>query len=167
MDLHEYYSSYLRGSLFSGFLTLTGFLFSVMTFIVINLNKELYASPYYLKKIKELRKYRKDIPIYASLKRVSKFFVISVFLSLITAISHLTIGLINSNWAAIVCLALSGLSIILLLLVINVIRENINALFVYLEAKAEEDLQALSTDKEEATNKEVPAAGPAEPKEHP
>ena len=43
-ELHVYFAEHLRGSLFSGFLTLGGFLLSLQMFIVVKIKEDLYDS---------------------------------------------------------------------------------------------------------------------------
>ena len=42
--IYDFYASNLRGSFFTGFLALGGFLMSAKTFIIVNMKKEVYDS---------------------------------------------------------------------------------------------------------------------------
>jgi hypothetical protein len=45
--LTTFYIQNLRASLFSGFLTLAGFLFTIKTFLIIRLNQDIYGDKEY------------------------------------------------------------------------------------------------------------------------
>ncbi|RXL80627.1 hypothetical protein EO238_31745, partial [Citrobacter sp. AAK_AS5] len=54
-----------------------------------------------------MRQINPDLTQYGPLRRFSQFLFWSVLLSLITAISQLTVGLYPSPWSAVVCLGLA------------------------------------------------------------
>src|SRR4051794_31887384 len=88
----QFYATNLRGSLFSGFLTLTGFLFTVKTFLVINMKKELYDTQAYRDRHEAYLSTNPDLKLYAPLRRLSRWLLAAVVSSLVTAVSQLTVG---------------------------------------------------------------------------
>ncbi|MCK6586798.1 MAG: hypothetical protein L6Q76_04345, partial [Polyangiaceae bacterium] len=71
-EFHEFYAHSMRGSLFTGFLTLSGFLFSVNTFIVVNMKKELYDHVSYFEKVTRLQGVNPNLTFYGPLRRLSR-----------------------------------------------------------------------------------------------
>jgi hypothetical protein len=80
-SFHQFYAQNLRASLFTGFFTLSGFLFSVKAFMVINMKKDIYESPAYLSRLERLRKVNKDLSSYGPLSRLSKLLFWTVMAS--------------------------------------------------------------------------------------
>jgi hypothetical protein len=140
-DFSHFFADKLRGSLFSGFLTLTGFLFAVKTFVVINMKKELYDTESYRARV--WPDAPRDTPtVYGPLRRLSTFLLVAVMLSMTTAVSQLTIGLIEQIWATVICLALAVATIILLAVILYVIKCNLATWFALLEAEAKSKRQS-------------------------
>src|SRR5262245_31540304 len=54
----DFYARNLRGSLFTGFLTLSGFLLSAKTFIVVKMKESLYEQDFYTRRLEMHRKQR-------------------------------------------------------------------------------------------------------------
>lgn len=131
--LCQFYAANLRGSLFSGFLTLTGFLFAIKTFIVLNMKKEVYETAEYHVRVAEMRQVNPTLRIYGPLTRLSDFLFWSIVFSLVASVSQLTIGLIPAKWAVVVCLSAAVVAIGLLLASLLLIRMNLNSLFEILE----------------------------------
>ncbi len=135
----EFYSDNLRASLFSGFLTLSGFLFSVKTFIVINIKRELYDSELYRRRILDLRKVNPNLPFYGPLVRLSHLLFSSVVLSLTTAVAQLTLGFIQSPVTVAICLLLAATTIVVLAKVMFIIRSNLLQWIGFYEKLAEDE----------------------------
>lgn len=136
--LFDFYASNLRASLFSGFLTLTGFLFSVKTFLIVNLKKEVYENAKYKQRVSERRQLNKAITTFGPLRRFSNLLLATIIASLTTSVSQLTIGIIHSNISAIVCLTFAVATIILLSICLFVSAKNLSDWFGFLEAESVE-----------------------------
>lgn len=126
-SLIDGYQSNLRGNFFTGFLTIGSFLLSLKTFIVVKLKEGVYDSESYKKLFAERTQGQKGADIYAPLKNISHLLFGTILSAIITAILHVTLGLMN-NWLAIlVCVFAVVFSIVLLLISLVLIRRNITS----------------------------------------
>jgi len=150
----HFYAASLRASLFSGFLTLTGFLFTVKTFIVIHIKKEIYDTEGYLSRVTSRRLLNKNLSVYGPLQRLSSLLFWSVVVSLVTATSQLTIGLWPEWWAAALCICFAVATIVLLLTDLVIIRRNLTEWFRFLEDSAKKKQDAALA--QSATTASVP-----------
>ncbi len=132
-DVLGIYSDRLRSSLFAGFLSVSGFLLSLKTFVVIKLKEGLYDSPQYRMRHASLAEDHSLGGLYAPLVRLTHLLFASILASFITSASQLTIGLISSWVAAAVCLSLSSVTIVLLVVVLFQIRANLSDWFSCLD----------------------------------
>lgn len=97
--LLEVYDNQLRTALFGGLITVAAFLFSLKTFIVVNMKDNIYDKEEYQSDIRSKNeKYQKKIKIYEPLRRLSRLLYLSVWFSMVSAIMHVTIGYIDSYW---------------------------------------------------------------------
>ncbi len=103
----SFYAEALRPNLFAGFLTLCAFLFSVKTFLLVTLQKDVYGTPSYGARVKKLKELKPSLSRYGQLKRLNGTIFWAVVLTFVAAVLQLTIGLFNCNWAAAVCVAVS------------------------------------------------------------
>lgn len=134
-----FYGENLRGSLFVGFLTIGGFLFSLKTFIIIKMKENVYDHKYYRERVENQRNLNKEISYYGPLKRLSKMLFASVLVSIITAVLQFTIGLIPDPLAVIICVWASCFSVALLVSSLLAIKNNLDNWFVFLEESSNKD----------------------------
>lgn len=135
-SLELFYGEKLRASLFSGFMTMAGFLFAMKTFIVVNLNKEVYQHEEYQRRVDEMRDINPALDYFGPLRRLSRFLIVSVVSALFTAVAQLTIGLIEHRIAVLVCLSLAVITVILFAVNIGLIALNLREWFKFLESDA-------------------------------
>lgn len=143
-DFTKFYGDKLRGSLFAGFLTLGGFLLSLKTFIVVNMKKEVFESPVYKKEWEEQKKLDTSNVMdkrYTPLRYLSGVLYAAILSCLSTAVLQLTVGLVNSFLAALVCLWAVSVSLLLLAWALWLIRSNLIRMFDYLDAQDDESDQ--------------------------
>ncbi|MHC4880577.1 MAG: hypothetical protein ACYTGL_29350 [Planctomycetota bacterium] len=133
--VYQFFADNLRDSLFSGFLALAGFLFSAKTFIVIHMKEKLYDSSEYKNKFEKLRRVNPALTKYGPLRRLSSFLFWSVLCSLITALLQLTVGLIEEEWAAWLCLSAAVVAILTLAASMILVSLNLRAWLAGLEQK--------------------------------
>ncbi|WP_273022901.1 hypothetical protein [Rheinheimera sp.] len=119
------YQLNLRGNFFTGFLTIGSFLLSLKTFIVVKLKEGVYDSADYKKRFAEQNPDNSKADIYAPLKNISHLLFGTILSSLITAIFHVTLGLLDYWWAILICIFSVVFSIVLLLISLVLIRSNI------------------------------------------
>jgi hypothetical protein len=132
-SLHDTYAMAMRTGLFSGFMTVTGFLLTAHAFIVVHMKKEFYDQEFYRKRIEEARQLNKNHSYYGALSRLSKLLTFSVAMSLATAVSQFSVGLIHRNWAALICMALASITAFVLGVSIFIIRANLKQWFADIE----------------------------------
>lgn len=132
-----YYQTNLRASFFTGFLTLSGFLMSLKTFIIVNMKKEVYDGDEYEKVWKASNRLSQvDSPRYEPLAQLANVLYGAIVSCATTAILQLTLGLWESLVAALVCVLAVAVSIIYLWQVLSRIRANLNMMFEYLNEKS-------------------------------
>lgn len=142
LEFYQFYAANLRTGLFSGFLTLSGFLLAMKTLVVIQLRKELYDTKFYRTRVVKLRALNGGITVYGPLRRFGLLLVTAIALSLTTSVAQFTVGLVAADWAAAICLSLAGLTALVLLVALAVLRNNLGDLFLFWEEEAEEKIKA-------------------------
>lgn len=148
---YAFYAANLRGSLFSGFLTLGSFLVAVNTFIVVNMKKELYDTAAYREQVQSRRQLSAAngkpcrVTFFGPLRRLSGCLFWAIVFALLTAVSQLTIGLIPSRWTAAACIGLAALTILILLALLLIVRLNLSCWFGFMEAEAEKQASKVAT----------------------
>lgn len=93
------YDSFLRQSLFTGFLTLGGFLLSMKTFILVNVKKDVYDSDAYTKFLKDCEGNGIQVERYTALYELQRGLTLSIVLCLLASASQFTFGLLSYWWA--------------------------------------------------------------------
>lgn len=131
--LVPFFAGSLRGSLFAGFLTVGGFLFSLKTFIIVKLKESVYDHKGYEKRVIEQRELNPAISFYGPLRRLSHLLFVAVLASILTAVLQLTVGLINHWIAVLVCIWAAVFSVILLIIALILIKRNLDQWFQFLE----------------------------------
>ncbi|HEY1189627.1 MAG TPA: hypothetical protein VGE74_18415 [Gemmata sp.] len=129
------YATGMRNSLFTGFLTLCGFLMSAKTFIVVNMKKEVYDRKLYQENFRVQQKLKPGVTLYGPLQSLATLLTANVALSLLTAASQFTIGLIPSVWAAAWCVGVAAVTLIFLGVSLALIRRNLKMMFHWLEVE--------------------------------
>jgi hypothetical protein len=135
-----FYGTSLRGSLFSGFLGLGGFLLSLKTFIVVKMKEGLYDHKLYRARHAEAKKANptKALPLFAQLGKLRTLLFASIISSLLTAVLQITVGLADNDAAAAICLGAGGFTLALLGRSLYEINGNLRRWFEYLEIDADE-----------------------------
>lgn len=134
--LFAFYAASLRAPLFTGFLTLAGFLLAATTFIVLQMKKELYEKGYYAGRVSRGKAFGGTGAVYAPLRRLGHVLMACVSLALLSSVSQLTIGLIESSITACICIALATLAVLGLSWSIYLVWGNLNTLFREWEKQA-------------------------------
>lgn len=134
-DVNQFYEKNLRASLFTGFLTMGGFLLSLKTGILIKIKESLYDNKAYIATVEQLRSINPKLTQYGPLKRLSRVLSFSVFFCLLSAASQFSIGLLMNSWSSAFCLGLSAFSMSMLIASFLVIQLNLREWFKFLEKK--------------------------------
>lgn len=135
------YDAKLQTPLFTGFLTLGGFLLTLKTGLLMRLKSDLYDNGTYRKQVVAMNNLAvpgQRISVFGPLQRLGSFLIVVVLMSLGTSVSQLTIGFIPSKLAAMFCLALAAVTISLVFAAWIEIRNNLQRWFSLLEEEAAE-----------------------------
>ena len=144
--LFDLYQSKLQAPLFTGFLTVGGFLLTLKTFVLIKLKEEVYESSFYQDKVlKERRELNDKLTLYGPLARLGSLLVFSVLSALVTAVSQLSIGFIPRTSAAAFCLGVAVTSLALVFQSWFHIRENLIRWFELLDEKDAEQRKSAAS----------------------
>lgn len=100
----EVYIAAFRAPLFTGFLTMTAFVFSVKAFLVINLYKDVYSEEGYQLWIVSAREVNPRLTFFGPLRRLMRVMMWTVAVCFGASVVQLTVGCIRQNWAAVFCL---------------------------------------------------------------
>jgi hypothetical protein len=167
----------LRGSLFTGFFTVAGFLLSAKTLVILNMKKEIYEKDPYLTKIhtndwsntpqaKKLSKLSRSecggSEVYRPLSQIGTLLSINIILALITSFSQITFGLVECGTCIILCLSLALATALLLACSVLLMWLNFQALYWDWERLAQIELEKKwnSSIEEFHTRIIEPEAGP-------
>ena len=127
IDIETYKA--IRGSLFTGFFTVAGFLLSAKTLVILNMKKEVYEKDYYLAQIhmadwtrtehtKKMNKSPRSecfgSQVYQPLAQIGTLLSVNILLALVTAFSQITLGLLECKACIVLCLSFSLATAILL-----------------------------------------------------
>ncbi|WP_147468477.1 hypothetical protein [Corallococcus interemptor] len=132
IDVYDFYSKNMRGSLFSGFLTLGGFLLSLKTFVVVKMKEGLYDNKAYRTRHKRRQTLLKT-DLYNPLINLSHLLYYSILACIATSVSQLTLGLFPRWWSAAGCASLATFAVVLLAMSLREIKGNLDTWFECLE----------------------------------
>lgn len=132
-DLYCFYSSKMQTPLFTGFLTLGGFLLTLKTFVLIKLKEGLYDHKKYQEHHNKRKLLNSELTYYGPLSRLGNFLILSVLFALLTSFFQFTFGFIDSNLIAAIALSLAFTTSIIVLFAWWNIRRNLNYWFELLE----------------------------------
>lgn len=131
----DYYARNMRGSLFTGFLTVGSFLLSLKAFIVVKLKENIFDSEGYKDKLKDRRKLNPTLTLYGPLKRLSLLIFLSIASAISAAISQLTVGLVEQWEATFFCLFVSMFAMGMLVSTLLLIKSTLDEWLDYLEVE--------------------------------
>lgn len=142
----KFYEDKMRASLFTGFFTLSGFLLSAKTFIILNLKKEVFSTKTYLKRVKEQSPLAKNqqIEVYRPLRDVGTVLLMNVALCLLSSIAQFSLGLIGAKIAVAICLALAAAAAGMLGFSLFIIARNLHGMYDHFEDEAKAEIEKLS-----------------------
>lgn len=147
----------IRGSLFTGFFTVAGFLLSAKTLVILNMKKEVYEKEHYLKKLhqdhwagvendtKRARAARGSCPplptVYRPLSQIGTLLSANIVLSLLTSFAQITLGLAEKRWTVVLCMATAISTACLLACSVFLMWQNFRALYKVWEGQAQDELE--------------------------
>jgi len=128
-----FFQEKMRQPLFAGFLTASTFLFSLKTFIVVNMKQHVYGTPEYEREWRGKLALNPSMKRYEPLRNFALLLFLSVLVSLACAISQFTIGLVDAPLAAFLCLALSIWSLLMIFFSLILLQMNLRSWFRFLD----------------------------------
>ncbi|UST65941.1 hypothetical protein NF673_09375 [Pseudomonas moraviensis] len=143
--IYDFYAGNLRGSFFTGFLALGGFLMSAKTFIIVNMKKEVYDSATYEEKWLhglQLNGADKYETLFYPLRRLSNIIFYTIASCFIASVAQLTLGLFKNIPSVMVCFFLVIVAICFLMLSLFLIKKNLATMFDHLDEKSLKKMEA-------------------------
>ncbi len=108
-DLITFYRS-IRSGIMTSSLTVGAFLFTMKSFIVLNMKKEVYDQPAYHDIVRFRRSKGKNERLYHGLGQLKVLLYWSILAALLNALAQVTLGYIAKPWAVLVALGFTLLS---------------------------------------------------------
>lgn len=118
----QYYQETFRAPLFTGFLTLTGFLFSVKAFLFANLQKEIYQDPDYQARVFEVKKLDDRAQVTTPLRTLNRKLYWCILFTFAASMSQFSIGLFDNWLAASTCVLLALCGVIAVVVALFAVR---------------------------------------------
>lgn len=125
----KYYAENLRAGLFTGFLTMSSFLLTMTTFVIMNLKEKYYDTDAYKKRVVKRRSLGSKRSYYSPLRNLGTALIVTIALSFTASVAQFTIGLHDAQWSVLVCATLAGLAILALGFNLFQILQNMRVLF--------------------------------------
>ncbi len=128
-----------RGNLFSGFVSMGSVLLAMKTFIVVRLQEKLYSKERYVKLYRENNDGSID-NLYAPLRNLSDFFIVSVIACVAAGIIQIAVGgEINGPWRVGIVVGLTIGGLVMLVSSWWLLRQNLRCYFEHLEREIKEE----------------------------
>lgn len=125
---HGIYKEYFLTPAFSGFLSISGFIFAMHSFVITKMKEGVYDTKHYEETLqKAANRHMKSVPRYGTLKELHFKLMACVYICLSAAASQLVLGYIP--WAWMVSAALCLIAIWILLRAISAMKANMKYLF--------------------------------------
>lgn len=134
-EIIKFYGNNLRGNLFSGFLALGGFIFSLKAFILVTMKQNVYDSENYQAKWIEVNGLENTQAYFLPLKELNAVLYMTVLLSIISAIVNITVGLLPNISVVYICIFMSIVATVYLMRSLWLIKGNLDTWFEYLRLK--------------------------------
>jgi len=134
-NIIKFYGESLRGNLFSGFLALGGFIFSLKAFILVTMKQNVYDSEIYEEKWREFNKEANGEAYFLPLRELNSVLYMTVLLSIFCAILNITIGLLPIIMVVYICIFSAFYATGYLVLSLWLIKGNLDTWFEYLGQK--------------------------------
>lgn len=142
-QLQHVYVTSMRGSMFTGFLTMCSFLMAAKTFLVTNLKQEVYSRKEYVQFHLDTAPHPDRVTaaeLNEPLRDLSRLLLRNVTLSLITCVAQFSVGLIPCWPATLVCLGLAAVTVGYLAKTLFKMRGNLHVMFAWMDKSAEKTL---------------------------
>lgn len=149
MEIVAYHHEF-RTALFTSSLTLGTFLFTMKTFIIQTIKKEIYDQKLYKENIENIAKLSgKDAEYYKPLKSLSRLIFFAIVTALANAFLQISLGYVDCSLAAYVCMASSFISWFIFALVLFQVGRNMSDMLDFAEADAQNKKRDEKNNKEQ------------------
>lgn len=138
MNIVEYHTE-IRTALFLSSVTLGTFIFTMKSFIIQTMKKEVYDNESYIQEKLPLKETGDINGIYDQLKLLAGLLKWAIWLSFASAAMHITIGFIGSKWSSSICIIATILSWIVVATSVYFVSENLKLMINYSEEKVERE----------------------------
>lgn len=138
MELVDYYSE-IRTALFLSSMTLGTFIFTMKSFIVQVMKKEIYDKKEYQNSVKQIKETGKSVSCYRPLRNLSRILTETIVLSFIAAGLHISLGVLNQDWTAQLCIAVTLVSWVLVATSIFLVSRNLRKMIDISEEQFEDE----------------------------
>src|SRR3569833_997022 len=129
----DFFQQHLRQPLFAGLLTVSAFLFSLKTFIIVTMKQNVYGTDEYGADWNKKKELNPNLKRYQPLRNFALLLFFAVLISLCGAVAQFTVGLIDAPWAAIMCLSLAIWSIAMIFVALLFLQVNLRSWFHFLD----------------------------------
>lgn len=129
-DIYKLYYSSVRSIAFSAFLTMGGFMLSLLGIFMFSLKDKLFDSDGYKNIYEQSRnEANKHISIYQPLVNIAKIFIFCIFCCFINSFVHLIVGLAPFNEVGAFCISLAMVTILLAIYVLYLVWSSLTSWF--------------------------------------
>lgn len=147
------YHEEIRSALFLSSVTLGTFIFTMKTFIIQTMKKEVYDNDRYQKKKKNIDEIGFTNSNYEPLKRLTWLLKWSIWLSLLSALSQITIGFSENTILSVICLILAASAWAIVGISVYFVSDNLSKMITNAEEELEEKNQKEAKEKNSETDK--------------
>jgi len=131
------YQEHLRSDLFNGSLSLSAFLLTMSAFTIVTMREHVYATPEYAAKLERRHPAGDSASAHSllaggrngPLRRLTTFLLVTISLSLTSAVLQVTVGLWWNWYAALICTIIAALSLTALGSSVWLLGTNLRSLF--------------------------------------
>lgn len=147
-DIVKAYQGRLQAPLFSGFLTLAGFIMSVKTNLLLRLYKDLFDSEEYKERVEKASFLNKEpVRRFRPLINLGSFLVNAVLGCFVVALMQVTVGFVQHPWASSIAIGTATGGIVLVLAAWAAIKANLKSWFSILNETDDAECKQRAAEK--------------------
>lgn len=133
MKIISLYADNFREILFSAFLTLSCFIFTLETFIIVTIKENVYDNKKYIKNFSDMKKLNPELKRYSPLINLKDFLYYTIIYSFVAAIIQLIFGSFNNWYAIVICIWSSTVALLTFAYALYISNDNLKKWFEYIE----------------------------------
>ncbi|WP_157770525.1 hypothetical protein [Pseudoalteromonas sp. 1_2015MBL_MicDiv] len=132
-DIINYYAS-VKGYLFVTSITVGAFLFTMKTFIIQTMKKEVYDTSAYGEKYTSAKITNKKLTRYRQLNRLRLFLFLAVAFTLGSGLIQLVLGFFVNIYTVLVCFFIAFVSWVMVFIALILVNNNLKYMLIYSDA---------------------------------